>query len=111
MTCITCDLLDGYSCFLKFFVINAALTALNPQSKKHKVILLVGTVYSELTTPTGLGPCSWSWAPGHKIQTFMKQIPQESSCVQAEKTEVGSLLTEVLKKRLPQRREDTNSNF
>lgn len=47
---------DSYSCFLKLLVINAALTALNPQPKKHKIILLVGTMYSELTTSTGMGP-------------------------------------------------------
>jgi len=56
MTCITCDQLDGYSCFQKLLVINAAFTALNSQSQKHKVILLVDVVYSELTTQTGLGP-------------------------------------------------------
>lgn len=73
-------------------VINAGLKALNPESRKHKVILLVGTVYSELTTPTGLGPRSCSWTPGRKTQTPMKQIPQVSSlsCAQVEETRVDN---------------------
>lgn len=56
------------------------------------MILLVGTVYSELTTPTGLGPHSCSWTPGHKTQTPMKQVPQVSSlsCAQVEETRVDN---------------------
>lgn len=48
MTYITCNLLDGYSCFLKFRVVNADHIALNPQPRKQKVILLVGTMYPEV---------------------------------------------------------------